>query len=486
MPMFFMEFGSYLPLDFIIFPYNSFMNTLDSYNIFHVSFVGILLFILTTPVQFWLGWNFHRGAYKAIMAKYGNMDVLVSLGTNAAYFYSIFALLSPIFLPNIKLEVFFETSAFLITFILLGKYLEYRAKGKTSEAIKKLMNLQPKTALVLRDGKEEVISIDDVVVKDIVLVKPGEKIPVDGIVVEGSSAVDESMITGDSIPVSKVTGSNVIGATINKNGFLKIEAQKIGKGTVLSHIVKLVEEAQASKAPFQKLADKISAVFVPVVILVALGTFAIWYLLYAILNVTGLPLLPTGYDAFLFSFLTAIAVVVIACPCALGLATPTSIMVGTGKGAEYGILIKGAEALESAHKLTTVVFDKTGTLTKGKPELTDVIVLEAESEEKVLFLAASAEKGSEHALGDAIVRKAEEKSIPLNSPESFRAHAGYGIEATIQDTFILLGNRKLMELMDIHLTEEMDRKMAQLEMEGKTVVILATDKPIGLLAIADT
>ena len=261
----------------------------------------------------------------------------------------------------------------------------------------------------------------------------------------------------------------------------------MGKDTVLSHIVKLVEEAQASKAPVQKLADKVAAIFVPFVVLVALGTFTIWYLLYSIFNVAGLPSITTlHYDPFLFSFLAAIAVVMIACPCALGLATPTSIMVGTGKGAEYGILIKGAEALESAHKLTTVVFDKTGTLTNGKPDVTEVVPLNNETEERVLFLAASAEKGSEHALGDAIVRKAEEKTITLNSPESFRAYAGYGIEATIQDTFILLGNRQLMELMDIHLTEEMDRKMTQLETEGKTVVILATDKPIGLLAIADT
>ena len=466
--------------------YSSLISTID-FPIVGISSKEILLFIFTTPIQFWLGWQFHRGAYKALMAKYGNMDVLVSLGTNAAYFYSIFALLSPIFLPNIAIQGFFETSAFLITFILLGKYLEFRAKGKTSEAIKKLMNLQPKTALILKDGKEQLVSIEDVQVDDIVLVKPGEKIPIDGIVLEGTSAIDESMITGESIPVSKENGSKVIGATINKNGFLKIKAEKVGKDTVLSHIVKLVEEAQASKAPVQKLADKVAAIFVPFVVLVALGTFSIWYLLYSVFNIAGLPSITSlGYDPFLFSFLTSIAVVMIACPCALGLATPTSIMVGTGKGAEYGILIKGAEALESAHKLTTVVFDKTGTLTKGKPDVTEVVTLNNQTEEKVLFLAASAEKGSEHALGDAIVRKAEENSISLSSPESFRAYAGYGIEATIQDTFILLGNRQLMELMDIHLTEEMERKMTQLETEGKTVVILATDKPIGLLAIADT
>ena len=478
--------SSFLPVGSISSLYSSFMSAID-FPIFGISSKGILLFILTTPIQFWLGWQFHRGAYKALMAKYGNMDVLVSLGTNAAYFYSIFALLSPIFLPNITLHDFFETSAFLITFILLGKYLEFRAKGKTSDAIRKLMNLQPKTALVLKDGKEQLVPIEDVVVDDIVFVKPGEKIPIDGVVLEGISSIDESMITGESIPISKEVGSKVIGATINKNGFLKIKAEKVGKDTVLSHIVKLVEEAQASKAPIQKLADKVAAIFVPFVVLVALGTFSIWYLLYSIFKVAGLPSLTTlGYDPFLFSFLASIAVVMIACPCALGLATPTSIMVGTGKGAEYGILIKGADALESAHKLTTVVFDKTGTLTKGKPEVTDIITLNNETEEKVLFLAASSEKGSEHALGDAIVRKAEEKSISLSSPESFRAYAGYGIEATIQDTFILLGNRQLMELMDIALSEEIDQKMTQLETEAKTVVVIATDKPIGILAIADT
>ncbi len=477
--------GSFLPISSVSLWYSSIMNTID-FPIFGISFKGILLFLLTTPIQFWLGWQFHRGAYKAIMAKYGNMDVLVSLGTNAAYFYSILALISPLFLPKITLHDFFETSAFLITFILLGKYLEYRAKGKTSEAIKKLMNLQPKTALVVKDGKEQIIPIEDVQVNDLVLVKPGEKIPIDGIVLEGSSAVDESMITGESIPVSKEVGNKVIGATINKNGFLKVQAEKVGKDTVLSHIVKLVEEAQASKAPIQKLADKISAVFVPFVILVALGTFTTWYFLYAILQVTGIPALPVNYSAFLFSFLAAITVVVIACPCALGLATPTSIMVGTGKGAEYGILIKGAESLESAHKLTTVVFDKTGTLTNGKPEVTDIIALNNKTEDQLLLLAASAEKGSEHALGDAIVRKAEDKSISISNPSSFRAYAGYGIEATVQGIAILLGNRKLLEINDIAISQELEQKMSQLEQQGKTVVIVATDAPIGIIAIADT
>lgn len=477
--------GSFLPISSVSLWYSSIMNTID-FPIFGISFKGILLFLLTTPIQFWLGWQFHRGAYKAIMAKYGNMDVLVSLGTNAAYFYSILALISPLFLPKITLHDFFETSAFLITFILLGKYLEYRAKGKTSEAIKKLMNLQPKTALVVKDGKEQIIPIEDVQVNDLVLVKPGEKIPIDGIVLEGSSAVDESMITGESIPVSKEVGNKVIGATINKNGFLKVQAEKVGKDTVLSHIVKLVEEAQASKAPIQKLADKISAVFVPFVILVALGTFTTWYFLYAILQVTGIPALPVNYSAFLFSFLAAITVVVIACPCALGLATPTSIMVGTGKGAEYGILIKGAESLESAHKLTTVVFDKTGTLTNGKPEVTDIIALNNKTEDQLLLLAASAEKGSEHALGDAIVRKAEDKSISISNPSSFKAYAGYGIEATVQGIAILLGNRKLLEINDIAISQELEQKMSQLEQQGKTVVIVATDAPIGIIAIADT
>jgi Cu+-exporting ATPase len=485
-PMFLEILSPYLPVSSLNSAYSSFMSLLDFELFFKIQFKSFLLFLLTTPIQFWLGWQFHRGAYKAIMAKYGNMDVLVSLGTNAAYFYSIFAMLTPLILPDIMLHDFFETAAFLITFILLGKYLEIRAKGKTSEAIKKLMNLQPKTALILVDGVEKVVPVESVQVKDILLVKPGEKIPIDGLVLDGSSSVDESMITGESLPVSKSIGSQVIGATINKNGLLKIEAEKVGKDTVLAHIVKLVEEAQASKAPIQKLADKISAIFVPIVILISLGTFTFWYLIYSFSNVAGIPALPVGYDPFLFAFLAAITVVVIACPCALGLATPTSIMVGTGKGAEYGILIKGAEALEIAHRLTTVVFDKTGTLTKGKPEVTDIIALDGVNEDQILFLAGSSEKGSEHPLAEAVIRKAQEKSITLSSPKSFNAVAGHGLEAIIDGTEVLLGNRKLLESKNIQISGDIENQMSTLENQGKTVVILATTKPIGLIAIADT
>ena len=440
-----------------------------------------LLFLLATPVQFWAGWRFHRGAYKAIKAGYGNMDVLVSLGTNAAYFYSILALI----LPFIE-HSYFETSAFLITFILFGKYLEHRAKGKTSEAIKKLMGLQAKTAVLIKDGEEIQVPIESVQKNDILLVKPGEKIPVDGIVTFGNSEVDESMLTGESLPVEKSEGSNVIGATINKNGLLKIKAEKIGQESTLAQIVKLVEDAQASKAPIQALADKISAIFVPIVILIAIGTFLFWFSGYSLFNFQGIRPLPENMDPFLFSFLSAITVLVIACPCALGLATPTAVMVGTGKGAEYGILIKGAEALEAAHKIDTVIFDKTGTITKGAPEVTNIISFNTMKENEILILSASAEKGSEHVLGEAIVSKALDSGLSLKQIDSFQAISGQGISVEIENKNYFIGNRRLMNNKKLEIPADVEAKISILESEGKTVMIVAQDKIIGLIAVADT
>ncbi|MHA2102488.1 MAG: heavy metal translocating P-type ATPase [Candidatus Hodarchaeales archaeon] len=445
-----------------------------------------LLFLLATPIQFWAGWKFHKGAYKAIRAGYGNMDVLVSLGTNAAYFYSILALLFPV-LTGIHLQGdYFETAAFLLTFILLGKYLEHRAKGKTSEAIKKLMGLQAKTARLIKDNEEIEVPIDSVQSNDILLVKPGEKIPVDGIVIDGQSEVDESMLTGESLPVAKSEGSNVIGATINKFGILKIKAEKVGKDSTLAQIVKLVEDAQASKAPIQALADKISAVFVPVVIVIAIFTFLFWFTAYGLLNIQGLPVLPTNYDPFLFAFLSAITVLVIACPCALGLATPTAVMVGTGKGAEHGILIKGAEALESAHKIDTVVFDKTGTLTKGEPEVTDVVSLSSLDEDEILLLTASAEKGSEHVLGEAVVKRALNKGLTLKNLITFKAISGQGIVVDMDNNKYFIGNRRLLNNNNIDIPVDVNVKIKYLESEGKTVMIIAQDKVLGLIALADT
>ncbi|MHA2365740.1 MAG: heavy metal translocating P-type ATPase [Candidatus Hodarchaeales archaeon] len=467
--------------------YTNMVEDLDNTVFFDAfSLKVFLIFLFTTPIQFWVGWQFHKGAYKAIRAGYGNMDVLVSLGTNAAYFFSLFAMIMPIFIPELELHDFFETAAFLIIFIMLGKFLEHRAKGKTSEAIRALMDLQAKTARIIKNGQEIEVPVESVQVKDVLIVKPGEKIPVDGVVIEGNSEVDESMLTGESMPVVKIEGSHVIGASINKNGLLTIEAKKIGKDSTLAQIVKLVEEAQASKAPIQKLADKIASVFVPIVILIAMGTFIIWFSLYNFLNLTGLPILPTGQDAFMFAFLAAITVIIIACPCALGLATPTAVMVGTGKGAEYGILIKGAESLESAHRLTVVVFDKTGTLTKGKPDVTDVISIGKLTEEEILTLAGSAEKGSEHVLGEAIVQKAHSKGLILTDPKFFESISGQGLKAEINSQPLLLGNRKLMNNNEIELSTEFEEKIQQLEYQGKTVMIVASDKVLGLIAVADT
>jgi Cu+-exporting ATPase len=426
-----------------------------------------LLFILATPVQFIAGWQFYKGALAAAKNRASNMDTLIAVGTSAAYFYSV----ATTFL--IEGDAYYEIAALLIVFILLGKLLEARAKGKTGEAIKKLMGLQAKTARVKRGGKELEISIDEVVVGDVIVVRPGEKIPVDGVVVSGQTSVDESMISGESIPVEKNVGDKIIGATINKNGSIEFRADNVGEGTVLSQIIKLIEEAQGSKAPIQRFADTISYYFVPTVIALSLITFISWYFI--------------AGQTFVFSLLLAVAVVVIACPCALGLATPTAIMVGTGKGAENGILIKSGEALETAQKLNVVVFDKTGTITHGKPILTDVISLvDAYPQKEILRLAASIEKLSEHPLAEAIVKAAEQQKIKLAKVAQFRAIPGHGIEGKIGTKTLLLGNRKLMKDSKLELGA-LEKTVEKLESQGKTSMLVAIGgKIIGIVAVADT
>jgi Cu+-exporting ATPase len=423
---------------------------------------GYFQWALATPVQFLIGARFYKGAYKSLRGGGANMDVLIAMGTSAAYFYSVYNIFAGVH------EYYFETSAVIITLILLGKTFEAVAKGKTSEAIKKLMGLQPKTARVLKDGEEKEIPIENLQIGDIIIVKPGEKVPVDGVIVQGSSSLDESMITGESIPVDKGEGDQVVGATINKFGSFRFEAQKIGKDTVLSQIIKLVEDAQGSKAPVQRLADKISGIFVPVVIGIALVTFLAFSFI----------------DSFNTGLINAVAILVIACPCALGLATPTAIMVGTGKGAENGILIKSGEHLERAHKMDSIIFDKTGTITKGKPDVTDIVSF-GEDRKEILRISASVEKTSEHPLGEAIVKKAEEEGLALSEAESFSAVPGKGLKASFEGREILLGNRKLMRENDIDLTDR-EKDIEKLETEGKTAMILSVDGRLtGIIAVAD-
>jgi len=434
-----------------------------------------VLWALATPVQFVIGWQFYRGAWGAFKHRSADMNTLIAVGTSAAYLYSVTATLFPSFFESggIKPQVYFETSALIIVLILFGRLLEARAKGQTSDAIKKLMGLQPKTARVIRDGKEMDIPVEEVLVGDLITVRPGEKIPVDGILQSGKSAVDESMITGESIPVKKSPGSEVIGATINKTGSFKFKATKVGKDTALAQIIKLVQDAQGSKAPIQRLADVISGYFVPIVISIAIATFVIWF------NFGPFPSLT-------FALLNFVAVMIIACPCALGLATPTAVMVGTGKGAENGILIKGGESLETAHKLDTIVFDKTGTLTKGEPEVTDIIAVNGVSEEDILKYAACAEKNSEHPLAEAIIKRAEEKEIKLLDPEQFNAIEGHGIEASINGKEILLGNAKLMRDRQIEI-ENLETKAEDLAQDGKTPIYISlSGKAAGLIGVADT
>ncbi|MBA2711962.1 MAG: copper-translocating P-type ATPase, partial [Rubrobacteraceae bacterium] len=432
------------------------------------------LLALATPVQFWAGRRFYRGAWGALRHGQANMNTLVVVGTSAAYLYSAVATLAPGLFAGAggRADVYFDTSSLIVALILLGRLLEARAKGRTGEAIKKLAGLRAKTARVLRDGGETDVPVEDVRVGDVVVVRPGEKIPVDGRVVSGESAVDEAMITGEPIPVVKRTGDEVIGATINTTGSFRFEATKVGKDTALSQIVRMVEEAQGSKAPLQRLADRVSAVFVRAVIALALVTFGVW-------------LVFGPEPAFTFALLNTVAVLIIACPCAMGLATPTSIMVGTGKGAESGILIKGGEALESAHKLDTVVLDKTGTLTKGRPELTDVVATVGLPDDDLLRLVASAERGSEHPLGEAIVRDAKDRGLALAEATAFEAVAGGGIRAEVEGRSILVGNRRLLSESGVGEDGLLPRA-EELARGGKTPMLVAVDgRPVGLVAVAD-
>ncbi|MTI85871.1 MAG: copper-translocating P-type ATPase [Firmicutes bacterium] len=427
----------------------------------------VFQFALATPVQFIAGYQFYRGAFKALKHGSANMDVLIAMGTSAAYFYSV---TTTFFTTG---HVYYETGALIITLIILGRLLESIAKGRTSEAIKKLMGLQAKTARIVRDGKEMDIPVEDVQVGDTVLVRPGEKVPVDGVIKEGFSSVDESMLTGESIPVDKQMDDEVIGGTINKHGNLKFAATRVGSDTALSQIIRIVEEAQGSKAPIQRLADVISGYFVPAVVVVAIITFLSWYFVAD----TG------NFSRALINFT---AVLVIACPCALGLATPTSIMVGTGRGAENGILIKGGEHLEKTHALNAVVLDKTGTITRGEPSLTEVIPVDKFSNEELLRLVASAERGSEHPLGEAIVKGAREKQIELAEPQNFEAIPGHGISVSIDNYRLLVGNRRLMSTQGVDITM-LEKHADDLELQGKTAMLVAVNgKPAGVIAVADT
>ncbi|MEK0314973.1 heavy metal translocating P-type ATPase [Cohnella sp. 56] len=431
---------------------------------------------LATPVQFYIGRQFYVGAFKALRNKSANMDVLVSLGTSAAYFYSLYLTIEWASMGGMAHDgpsMYYETSAVLITLVILGKLFESLAKGRTSEAIKTLMGLQAKTALVVRDGQELTIPVEGVLVGDIVIVKPGEKIPVDGKVLAGSSSVDESMLTGESIPVEKQAGDSVIGATVNKNGKLSLQATKIGRDTALAQIIKVVEEAQGSKAPIQRVADAISGIFVPIVVGIAVAAFIVWYFWV------------TPGD-FANALEKAIAILVIACPCALGLATPTSIMAGSGRAAELGVLFKGGEHLESTHNIDTIILDKTGTVTKGKPELTDVDAAAQMVERDLLRLVGAAEKDSEHPLAEAIVAGIKARGIELPATQQFEAIPGYGIRAVVEGKEVLAGTRQLMAKHDIPVEQALDR-MTQLEEDGKTAMLIAVDGVYaGLVAVADT
>lgn len=428
--------------------------------------------ILTLPVMF-LGRSFFTVGFKALVKRHPNMDSLVAMGTSAAFLYSLYGTFQ-VFSGDVDyaMALYYESAAVILTLITLGKYFEAVSKGKTSEAIKKLMDLAPKTATILKDGKELEIAVDSVQTGDIVVVSPGEKIPVDGLVIEGTTSIDESMITGESIPVEKKAGDSVIGASFNKNGTIQFKATKVGKDTALAQIIRLVEEAQGSKAPIAQLADKISGVFVPVVMVLAVVAGLFWFFL--------------GQESWVFALTIMISVLVIACPCALGLATPTAIMVGTGKGAENGVLIKSGDALETTHKLQTIVFDKTGTITEGKPKVTDILIFDKKSEDEMLQLAASLEKSSEHPLGEAIVAAAENQALSLIKVTDFQAIPGHGIKGTMSEKVYFFGNKKLMLEQKIELNEA-ENLSNQLAEQGKTPMYLADNQRLlGIVAVADT
>jgi len=451
-----------------------------------------VLWALTTPLMLGPGAQFFIGTYRGLRHGYTDMNLLIATGTGAAYILGVVNTVFPDAGFGGPEVAFFETAALLIAFLVTGRYLEALTKGRTSEAIRKLMGLKPKTARIVRDGQEVDVPVDDVVVGDFVVVRPGEKIPVDGIVRDGYSAVDESMITGESIPVEKKVGDEVIGATINKTGLLKFEATKVGKETALAQIIKLIEDAQAAKPKIQRLADKVAGRFILAVHVLALFTFLFWFFVGYDAYFRGGTFLLSSTSVFsispgVFSVLLAITVLIISCPCAVGLATPSAIMAGTGKGAEFGVLIKGGDALERAHKVNTIILDKTGTLTKGEPSLTDVVASDAVGEGEALRLAAIAERGSEHPLGEAIVRGAEARSIPLDDAERFVAIPGHGIAAEYKGKGILLGTRKLMKDRGVREVEKCLPAMERLEAEGKTAMLLAVDGvAAGVVAVADT
>ncbi|MGL5693817.1 MAG: heavy metal translocating P-type ATPase [Peptostreptococcaceae bacterium] len=467
-PLFYIAMGPMIPKPIGPWPLPEMLNPMT--NTLNYALIQLILVI---PIM-GAGYKFYVHGFKSLLSKSPNMDTLVAIGTSAAFIYSLYTTIQ---IANGSVsgmhhhQLYYESAGIIIALILLGKYLESRSKGKTSEAIKKLMGLQPKTAIVIIEGKEVETPIDEVTVGDIILVKPGEKIPVDGVVVEGSTSVDESMLTGESMPVEKTIGCKVTGASINKNGSVKFKAQKVGSDTALAQIVKLVEDAQGTKAPIAKLADTVSGYFVPIVILIAITSSLLWWII--------------GGKDLVFVLTIFISVLVIACPCALGLATPTAIMVGTGKGAENGILIKGGEALELAHKINTIIFDKTGTITEGKPKVTDVVITEYISEQELLELACSAEKNSEHPLGEAIVKYGVEKNIDFKNLEKFQAIPGHGIEVVIDNKNVLLGNKKLMDERNISLLN-LEEKSDELANNGKTPMYIAVDNNLGgIIAVAD-
>ncbi|MDQ3806626.1 MAG: heavy metal translocating P-type ATPase [Thermoproteota archaeon] len=432
-----------------------------------------VMLALATPIQFWIGWRFYKGMWDGIKAKASNMDTLIALGTSAAYFYSVVVTVAPGYFPF--KSVYFETAAIIITLILVGRLLETRTKEKASSAVRKLMDLQPRMAKVIRQrNREEEIPVEQVQQGDFLVIRPGERVPVDGIVIDGASSIDESAITGESIPVYKSMGSEVIGATINQSGLVTIRATKVGQDTVLSQIITLVENARMGKAPMQRIVDQVAKYFVPAVIAVALGAGFGWYF--------------AGGAGLTYSLLAFVSVIIIACPCALGIATPAALMMGAGKGAENGILFKSGEYLEIARKVNTVVFDKTGTLTEGKPSVTDIIDLSGGmGENELLRLAAAAELGSEHSLGQAVVRKAKERGLPVSNPDSFEAVSGHGLRATYADHTILIGNRKLMHENGIQVDTSVDSILSSLEQEAKTATLVSIDGGLsGIIAMADT
>jgi len=462
-----------------------------------MEYTNYILLALATPIQFWLGWRFYRGFWDGVKAKASNMDTLIAIGTTAAYVYSTIVTIVPGYFPFTA--VYFETAAIIITLILVGRLLETKTKEKASDAVRKLLDLKPRTARILRlvinggNNKKEVskndnsklksitkefkeieIPVEQIVEGDLMIIRPGERIPTDGLIIEGNSSVDESAITGESIPVDKIKGDEVIGATINKNGLLKVKATKIGQDTVLSQIITLVEEAKTGKAKLEKMVDQVAKYFVPTIVMIAIGVFLGWYFI--------------GDAGLTYSILAFVSVMIIACPCALGIATPAALMMGAGKGAENGILYKGGEHIEIANKVNAIVFDKTGTLTIGKPSVTDLVSLTEEiGEQELLRLAAIAESGSEHPLAQAVIRKAKENGTPITSPDFFESISGHGLKATYANHTIIIGNRKMMEDNQIAVTESIDAKLSVFEKEGKTAVLVAIDNIIsGIIAISDT